>query len=390
MKRSDIEKEKRGGICQAKKTSIGGQALIEGIMMRGPNKVSMAVRNPAGEIVVENRELDTRKKPKYYRWPFFRGIFGFIDSMSFGYKCLMRSAEIAGFDEPEDSGNKDNEKKTSNDDTQRLNEVEIAEAQDSDIDLSERKADHPPVQAQASATDAGAAGKDGDKKKKDAILMNAIMIVASILGVVLALALFKYLPEGIYTLLQRAVPALGGEGFSYQLIRAIFVGVLKIFILVGYMVLVSLMKDIRRTFMYHGAEHKSIMCYERGLDLTVENVRAQRRYHPRCGTSFLVLIVIVGIIITMFIPTKLAEGQALNTLLRTLISLALLPLMMSIGYELIRVAGKYDNALTRIISAPGLLLQRITTREPDDLMIECAIVALRNVIPGDGSDDWGV
>ena len=154
------------------------------------------------------------------------------------------------------------------------------------------------------------------------------------------------------------------------------------------MLAVSLMKDIRRTFMYHGAEHKSIACYERGLELTVDNVRIQRRFHPRCGTSFLILMVLVGIFLTMFIPAQLCESAVLNVVLRTLISIALLPVMMSIGYELIKLAGKYDNVFTRIISAPGMWLQRITTREPDDSMIECAIAALKDVIPNDNSDDW--
>jgi uncharacterized protein YqhQ len=163
---------------------------------------------------------------------------------------------------------------------------------------------------------------------------------------------------------------------------------MKVFILVGYMKVVTLMKDIRRTFMYHGAEHKTIFCYEHGLELTVENVRGERRFHPRCGTSFLILMVLVNIVISMFIPAQLSDVRIVNILLRTLISLVIMPLIVGIGYELIKLAGRHDNWFTRIISAPGLLLQRLTVFEPDDDMIECAITAMKEVIPEDGSDKF--
>ena len=142
------------------------------------------------------------------------------------------------------------------------------------------------------------------------------------------------------------------------------------------------MKDIRRTFMYHGAEHKTIFCYENGLPLTVENVRPQKRFHPRCGTSFLILVLLVGIVIAIFIPTNIP------IIARVLIKLACIPLVVGIGYELIKLAGRKDNWFTRIISAPGMWLQHLTTREPDDSMIECAIAAMEKVIPGDDSDQW--
>lgn len=218
--------------------------------------------------------------------------------------------------------------------------------------------------------------------------MTAIMIVSVVLGLALALFLFKFIPETVYELLTRAFPSMKGEGYGYNLLRAAVTGVLKILILVGYMAAVSLMKDIRRTFMYHGAEHKSIFCYEKGLELTVENVREQRRFHPRCGTSFLILMVLVSIIVSMFIPAQLAEGRFLNILARTGVGLMLLPIIMGIGYELIKIAGRHDNLFTRIISAPGVWLQHITTKEPDDSMIECAIEALKAVIPEDESDKW--
>ncbi|MGI6167349.1 MAG: DUF1385 domain-containing protein [Eubacteriales bacterium] len=351
-----------------KKTTIGGQALIEGIMMRGPKKVSMAVRNPQHEMVVETWDYDMSGKPKFFRWPFLRGIFGFIDSMRFGYRCLMRSAEIAGLDEIEDDKDK-GKAETSRPDRSVKQSDEPAGA----------RGEVPPDGTQ----DAPLTGKNGSSGK-----MTAIMIVASVLGVGLALFLFKALPETLYELLKKLFPTLSGTGYWHQFVRSLFVGILKITILVGYMALVTLMKDIRRTFAYHGAEHKAVACYEAGLELTVENVRAQKRFHPRCGTSFLILMVIVSIFITMFIPTTLSENDVLNVLLRTLIGIGLLPVMMSLGYELIRIAGKYDNLFVKIVSAPGLWLQRITTKEPDDDMIECAIVALKNVIPGDLSDDW--
>ena len=358
-------KRENANVCQRKKTSIGGQALIEGIMMRGPKKISMAVRNPEGEMVIETWDNDGKEKPAYYKAPFLRGIFGFIDSMKFGYKCLMRSAEIAGLEDMDD-----NSSKTKKKDSVANNHSETVDSQ----------SDYNPE-------DQTAESKKAEDQKSN-VMMNVIMVIASVLGILLALVLFKGLPETLYELFKKMIPVLDGEGYTYQLIRSLFVGVFKILILVAYMALVSLMKDIRRTFMYHGAEHKSIACYEAGLELTVENVRKQRRFHPRCGTSFLIVMVIVSIFITMFIPTTLSDNGVLNVVLRTAISIVLLPLMMSIGYELIKLAGKHDNIFTRIISAPGIWLQRITTKEPEDSMIECAITALKNVIPEDGSDDW--
>ena len=262
--------------------------------------------------------------------PFVRGIFNFIDSMRFGYKCLMRSAEIAGLEE---------EPKT-----------------------AEETEGEAPVE-----------------KKGSSFGMTLLMILSVVLGVVLALGLFVALPTFLYSLLAKFVPFLSEDD---RFLKSAFEGVLKVLILIGYLAAVSLMKDIRRTFMYHGGEHKTIFCYEQGLPLTVENVRAQRRFHPRCGTSFLILMILVSIFISMLIPT------GIPTYWRVIIKLCLLPLIMGIGYELIKLAGKHDNLLTRIISAPGLWLQRITVLEPDDEMIECAIMAMNEVIPNDESDTW--
>ena len=305
-----------------KKTSIGGQALLEGIMMRGPKITAMAVRNPEGEIVLEESETSISARNKFLKLPFVRGIFNMYDSLTTGYKYLMRSAEIAGLDEEP---------------------------------------------------------KDKEKAEKENKLFKYVLTpLAVVLAVVLGVGLFMYLPTQLYKWLSMAVPSLEGNRF----VQSAFEGVFRIIIFVGYVVAVSFMKDIRRTFMYHGAEHKTIFCYEAGLPLTVENVRRQKRFHPRCGTSFLILVLLVGIVIGMFIPT------GIPTMLRVFIKLLCIPLVVGIGYELIKLAGRSDNLFTRIISAPGVWLQNVTTREPDDGMIECAIAAMEKVIPEDGSDRW--
>lgn len=306
--------------CIAKKTSIGGQALIEGIMMRGPKKSAMAVRNPQGEIVLEKWDNDPAdKKPniidKLRKLPIVRGVFNFAISMIAGYKSLMKSAEIAGFE-------------------------------------------------------------DEDEKEDNKGMMAVVGIIAGVLGVCLSVGLFILLPTFLYDLIAKVVPAIAGN----RILKSVFEGILKIAILVAYMAAVSRMNDIKRTFQYHGAEHKTIFCYEAGLELTVENVRKQGRFHPRCGTSFLIVMLLVSIFIGMIIPPELP------TLIRTLIKVLLLPLTMGIGYEFIKFAGKHENAVTKILSAPGLWMQRITVLEPDDSMIECAITAVKEVIPEDGSD----
>ncbi len=317
-----------------KKTSIGGQALIEGIMMRGPKMTAMAVRNPEGEIVLEKWETQASKKKGVRTIPVVRGVFNFIDSMRFGYKCLMRSAEIAGLeDEP-------------------------------------KKAE-----TEAESTETDTEKKEGGSS----VGMTILMIVSVVLGVVLAIGLFIALPTFLYSLLAKYIPFFSEEN---RFLKSAFEGILKVLILIGYLAAVSLMKDIRRTFMYHGGEHKTIFCYEQGLPLTVENVRAQRRFHPRCGTSFLILMILVSILISMLIPL------GIPTYLRVIIKLCLLPLIMGIGYELIKFAGRHDNLLTKIISAPGVWLQHLTVLEPDDDMIECAITAMKEVIPNDESDNW--
>ncbi|MBQ9778549.1 MAG: DUF1385 domain-containing protein, partial [Clostridia bacterium] len=253
-----MSKKDCGKLCR--KTSIGGQALMEGIMMRGPEKSAMAVRRPNGEIFFEESDNNKKKRPAICRWPVIRGVFGFVDSMVIGYKALMRSAEIFCEEVPE-----------------------------------EGTADTAPKAAATDSAEAAPAAEQSNKEPQSMFgkgAMAAIMTVATVLGIALAVGLFVWLPSFLYGLLARFTPADWGlEGNRY--LRSVFEGLLKIVVLVIYMALVSLMKDIRRTFMYHGAEHKTIFCYEKGHALTVENVCEQRRFHPRCGTSFLILMLLV-------------------------------------------------------------------------------------------------
>lgn len=308
-------------MANKKKTSIGGQALIEGIMMRGPVLTSMATRMPDGSIDVETWNTHKGSKtPWTRRAPFIRGIFNMVDSMVVGYHCLMKSAEKAGVEEEPTKFDK----------------------------WLEKKLEHN--------------------------MMKVLGGFAAVLGVALAAVLFIFIPTGLSSLLKPLI----GTGVGLSLIE----GLIKVIILVGYMWLCSRMKDMRRVFEYHGAEHKSVACYEAGLPLTVENVRPQRRLHPRCGTSFLFLVVFISIIIGSFISWD-------NPAIRMLLKLLLIPVVVGISYELIKLAGRSDGIFTRIISAPGMWLQHITTCEPDDGQIECAIAALTAVIPEDeNADRW--
>ncbi len=378
-----------------KRTSIGGQALIEGVMMRGPHKTAMAVRDPAGQIVLEQWDNPVNKRPAWTKWPFVRGLFNFYDSMRYGYKCLMRSAELSGLDDEDDGkAKKADERKAET--AEAADEQSAASAETADAEQKTERVRSADGEQSAGSTEnadgeqepghvrsadgeqstksaENANGKQGAKSKDSA--MTVVMIVATVLGVGLALILFMWLPIQLFSWLAKAVPEI-----DHRYIRGVFEGVLRIAIFLAYMLAVSRMKDIRRTFQYHGAEHKTIFCYEKGLPLTVENVRPQRRFHPRCGTSFLILMLIVGILISILIPIE-------TPLLRTVVKLLLLPLTVGIGYELIKLAGRKDNAFTRIISAPGMWMQHITTIEPDDGMIECAIASLKAVIPNDPEDD---
>ena len=211
------------------------------------------------------------------------------------------------------------------------------------------------------------------------------MVFASVLGVAIAIALFFFLPSFLFDLCGNVVPAFRESDSTPEMVRlwkSVFEGVLKIVLFLGYILIVSRMGDMKRVFMYHGAEHKTIFCYENEEELTVENVKKQTRFHPRCGTSFMVIMLILGIVIGLFVPAA-PFGIAF---LRPLFKILLIPVTCGIGYELIKLCGKHDNHFTRIIAAPGLWAQRITTKEPEDDMIEVAIKAITAVIPEDGSD----
>ena len=396
-KNTPIDNEQAEKIACAKKTSIGGQALIEGIMMRGPKMSAMAVRNTSGEIVLEKEEISTSSRPKIFKLPIIRGVFNFVDSMRIGYKCLMRSAEISGLDELEEEMAREKEaKKQAKRDKKKGISAESASVEETPVEEAETVETietAQPEKAEIKAEEAPA--KDEKKAKKEkkesSLLITVVMVIATVLGLALSVGLFIMLPTFIYDWLTKLMPFLVTDNLAVDsLIKSFFEGILKIAVLVGYMALVTLMKDIKRTFQYHGAEHKTIFCYESGLELTVENVRKQRRFHPRCGTSFLVLMLLVGMFVSFFIDPifYLTIGHLPHVAIRAVIKLLLLPITMGIGYELIKFAGRHENAFTRIISAPGLWLQRVTVLEPSDDMIECAIVAFKEVIPEDQSDNF--
>lgn len=306
------------------RTSIGGQALIEGILMRGPRKQAIVCRTKEG--LVEKTEELKFIKDKYpvLGLPFIRGCATFLDSMVKGMKALSYSAELVPLEE---------------------------QGEPDKLDLWIEK--HFPA----------------DKAQK------LIIGTAVVLGIALSLFLFIFLP----TLIVGFIKPLTG---SY-IIRNLSEGLVKILILLIYMWLCTRLGDIKRLFSYHGAEHKTIFCYEHGKALTVENVRGESRFHPRCGTSFLLVVILVSVLINALVKVD-------NSFARMGVHLLLLPVVVGISYEINRWCGGHDNALSRFLSAPGKWLQRMTTNEPDDGMIECAIRAMELVIPEDkGSDAWG-
>ena len=317
------------------KTSVGGQALIEGIMMRGPKGAAVSVRVPDGSISTEMMEFkQVKDRIKFLGLPVIRGVVSFIETLLFGYKCLMYSAEKSGMED-------------------------LGETDENSSRLDKWLNDHM-----------------GPK------VMNVITVIASVLGVGLAILLFMYLPS-------LAVDGLNAlvKGVLNEQLRIFLEGIIRIIIFIAYMMLVSLMKDIKRTFMYHGAEHKTIFCYENGLELTVENVKKQSRFHPRCGTSFMFVMIFISIIISLLISLLFPGLRSSSRILWVLIKLLVMPVVMGLGYEFIRYAGKHENAFVKIVSAPGLWMQRITTKEPDDGMMEVAIEAFKAVITENPEDD---
>lgn len=363
-----------------KKTSIGGQALIEGVMMRGPKVTAMAVRHVSGRIVTEQWETSGQNKPRIWKVPFLRGIYNMIDSMRFGYKCLMRSAELAGFEDEEPP------KKAAADSTAEPSPVDEAagESRTDEGESGQAAGDFSPEEENAASSNVSEkADPDSEKPQGwfEKFGMTLLMTLSGVIGVALAIGLFLYLPSFLYKWVAGLLDSANGWNLAGNaFLRGICEGILRLILFIGYLLAVTLMKDMRRVFMYHGAEHKTIFCYEAGEELTVENVRKQRRFHPRCGTSFLVLMLLIGIVVSICIQIE-------TVWLRVVIKIAVLPLIVGIGYELIKLAGRKDNWFTRVISAPGLWMQRITTKEPDDGMIECAIAALKPVIPDNPDED---
>ena len=297
------------------RTSVGGQALMEGVMMRGPKRLCCAVRRPDGGIETDIKELPPKKW--YEKVPFVRGVFAMIGSRITGYRCLMYSADIA---------------------------MQNSEDSEPESKLDKWLDEHL-----------------GEK------FQNALMVCAALMGGVAAILLFSVTPTSVVGFVSRFMP-LGRWG------RVILEAVLKMAIFLAYLALCSRMKEIHRLFEYHGAEHKTIACYEAGEPLTVENIRKYSRFHPRCGTSFLILTLLVSIAVFSVIPWT-------GTALRVVYKLLFLPMVMGISYELLKLCGRTDNLLTHIIRAPGLWVQRLTVFEPDDSMIECAIQAVTPVLP---------
>lgn len=331
-------REETAGSGEKFKTMIGGQALIEGILMRGPKKDAVVVRSGDG-IRVEVTDRKLTPEGSWKRWPFFRGIFSFIDSQKVGVKALMRSADLA----PEE------------------------------------------YQEEPSKFDAWLEKKLGNEK-----FQKVIVAIAMCMGVGLSIVLFFLLPMVIAGFFDKAVT--GNLGLN------LIEGIIRMGIFVGYMFLISRMKEMKRVFSYHGAEHKTIRCYEAGLPLTVENVRKQTRFHPRCGTSFLLVIMVISVLIFSIASSLLLaifpglgamRGSALYRLIMIGFKLLLLPLVVGVTYELNRWAGRHDNGFTRFLTAPGMFMQRFTTNEPDDGMIEVGIASLTAVLPEEeGSDRW--
>lgn len=318
-----------------KKTTVGGQALIEGVMMKGVSVGAMAVRKKDGDIHIEEWELPEKKW--YNKAPFIRGCFNFVQTLKEGYTCMNKSIDISGMTEDDD------------------------DEPQSKFDMWLEK--HVSEKA-----------------------VEAIAGIVSFLMVAAMIAVFFFVPSFLFSLLEGAV----GEGISPW--KSAFEGVLKLLLFIAYMAIIAQMKTMKRVYEYHGAEHKTIACYEAGKELTVENVKPMCRFHPRCGTSFIIITLLVSIIVYSVVPINPAEwwsidNKALGALLRVIFKLPLLPVVVGISYELIRLAGRYSNPITKIFSAPGLWMQRLTTREPDDSQIECAIAAVKPCLPKDGEDD---
>ena len=320
------------------KTTIGGQALIEGIMMRGPEKDAVVIRQN-GELNIEVKARKLPPKKSVLNWPLIRGVRGFFDSQVTGVKALMHSADLS----PEES------------------------------------------EAEPSKVDAWLEKKLGNEKFQQFVIGFAVFM-----GLAMSIGLFILLPSFLVGLLAGLI--------SSNLVLSLLEGLVRIGIFVAYIVLVSRMGEMKRVFAYHGAEHKTIRCYEAGLPLTVENVRRQTRLHPRCGTSFLLVVMILSILVfavassvllSIFPGLEQLRGHISYNFIMMGFKLLLLPLVVGIAYEINRFVGRHDNGFTRIITAPGMWFQNFTTNEPDDSMIEVGIAAVQAVLPKkEGDDLW--
>ena len=310
-------------------SGIGGQAVMEGVMMKNQEKYAVAVRKPDQEIVVETSTYEGLIKNKKIRnMPILRGVFSFIESLVLGMKTLTFSASFFEEEEEEKSGSRKAEKRAG--------------------------AKKP-------------APTEEEQKKKEKRQENVLMGGTVAISIVLAVAIFMVLPYYISVFFQRFITS--------QTLLALLEGVIRLTIFIGYVAAISLMPDVKRVYMYHGAEHKCINCIEQGMDLTVENVRKSSRLHKRCGTSFLLIVMLISIVFFLFIRVD-------NRILQLLLRLVLIPVIAGVSYEFIRLAGRSDHMLVNLFSKPGLLLQRITTREPDDSMMEVGIASVEAV------SDW--
>ena len=355
--------DKKQDLC-CRKNRVGGQAVIEGVMMKKGEEVALAVRKDDGTIEIEKSKFVALKtNHKWINIPILRGIVGFFESMVLSFKTLGKATDMLGLEEEEARIKAEKQAKK---EAKKKAKMESSESDDNAVQTVKESTEKEEKQ-------------ENEEKKGSGATTVVIMVLSLVLGLALALFLFTYLPTIVTNWLVEGFEIDPSGGWQYGL--AAIEGAIKVLIFIAYLVLVSLMKDIRRTFQYHGAEHKSIACFEAGMELTPENAKKCTRYHPRCGTSFMFVMILLGIVVGMFIPQW---GDM--AWLRVLIKLAILPLIMGVGYEFIMLAGKHENWLTKALSAPGLWMQRITTREPDDYQLAIAICAIKASMPEEFPD----
>ena len=367
-----------------RKNRVGGQAVIEGVMMKNGSTVALAVRKEDGTIEIEKSEfIAVKTKHKWINIPILRGIVGFFESLILSFKTLSKATDMIGLEELEEKEKQEKAAKKEAKKKERLEKKGIAskeEAEEKPGDVAENKEEtaEPSIRCNEDSCEIVFPEEKKEKtknEKKDSGIPILMMAFSLVLGLALALLLFSALPSLITGFLSKKF------SIENRYLFAAIEGVIKVIIFIVYLAGVSLMKDIKRTFQYHGAEHKSIACFESGMDLTPENARKCSRYHPRCGTSFMFVMILLGIIIGMFIP----EFKDMIWL-RILIKIATLPIVMGVGYEFIMLAGKHENWLTKALSAPGLWMQRITTKEPDDNQLAIAICAIKSSMPEEFPD----